>query len=140
MEKITKVKTGSKYEEMASYSRVVAVGDHIYVSNTAGRNPETKEIAKDVTEQAHQVIDIIERALVAVGSCLADVVAIRVYVPTPTDVSTVGSVLGEKFNGIDPALTMTCCPLGSEEYKVEIDATAFRGASKLESEYLDISN
>ena len=35
MPKITKVKTGSKFEDIASYSRVVAVDNLIMVSNTA---------------------------------------------------------------------------------------------------------
>ncbi len=51
MTRIVKVKTGSKFEEHASYSRVVVVDDWIYVSNTAGRNPQTKEIPEDLTEQ-----------------------------------------------------------------------------------------
>lgn len=139
MEKIIKVKSGSKFEDIASYSRLVAVGNHIYISNTAGRHPETKEMPEGVTEQSLQVIDNIERALIAVESCLADIVAIRVFVPNPADADAVGAVLGDKFRGIDPALTLTCSPLGSDAYKMEMDATAYRGASANEAEYLDLS-
>lgn len=138
MGKIIKVKSGSKYEDIASYSRLVAVGNHIYISNTAGRHPETKEMPEDVTEQSLQAIANIERALIAVGSCLADIVAIRVFVPNRTDADSVGAVLGDKFRGIDPALTLTCSPLGSDTYKMEMDATAYRGASANKAEYLDI--
>jgi enamine deaminase RidA (YjgF/YER057c/UK114 family) len=138
MTKIIKVKSGSKFEDIASYSRLVAVGDHIYISNTAGRHPQTKEMSEDVTEQSLQVIDNIERALVAVGSCLADIVAIRVFVPNPSDADAVGSVLGDKFRGIDPACTLTCPPLGSEAYKMEMDATAQRGASTNVAEYINL--
>ena len=60
MTRIVKVKTGSKFEEIGSYSRLVAVDDWIYVSNTAGRNPETKEIAEDLLEQTQQVFTNIE--------------------------------------------------------------------------------
>jgi 2-iminobutanoate/2-iminopropanoate deaminase len=139
MEKVTKVKSGSKFEDIASYSRLVAVGNHIYISNTAGRHPETKEMPEGVTEQSLQVIDNIERALLAVGSCLADIVAIRVFVPNPADADAVGAVLGDKFRGIDPACTLTCPRLGSDAYKMEMDATAYRGASRNKAEYLDIS-
>lgn len=138
MEKIIKVKSGAKFEDIASYSRLVAVGDHIHISNTAGRNPETKEISEDVTEQSLQVFDNIERALVAVGSCLADIVAIRVFVPNPADADAVGAVLGDKFRGIDPACTLICSPLGSDVYKMEMDATAHRGASASEAEYITL--
>lgn len=139
MVKVIKVKSGSKYEDIASYSRLVAAGNHIYISNTAGRHPDTKEMSDDVTEQSLQAIANIERALIAVGSCLADIVAIRVFVPNPKDASAVGDVLGDKFRGIDPALTLTCAPLASDAYKMEMDATAYRGASATETEYVDIS-
>lgn len=140
MEKVIKVKSGSKFEDIASYSRLVAVGDHIYISNTAGRHPETKFMSEDVTEQSLQAIDNIERALTAVGSCLADIVAIRVFVPDPADADAIGTVLGNKFRGIDPACTLTCTPLASEAYKMEMEATAHRGVSARETEYIDISS
>ena len=138
MRPVFKVKTGSKYEDSASYSRLVAVGDHIYASNTAGRNPETKEMPTDVTEQSVQAIANIERALLAVDSCLADVVAIRVFVPNAADADAVGEVLGDKFRGIDPALTLTCTPLASPIYKMELDATAVRGASAATVKYISL--
>ena len=138
MRQVIKVKTGSKYEEAASYSRLVAVGDHIYISNTAGRNPDTKEMPADVTEQSLQAIANIERALLAVDSCLADVVAIRVFVPDAADADAVGVVLGDKFRGIDPALTLTCTPLASPIYRMEMDATAVLGASKASVRYITL--
>lgn len=134
MTKLIKIKTGNKFEEMGSYSRLVAVGDWIFVSNTAGRNPETEEIAEDVTEQTHQVFANVERALAAVGATLADVVVSRVFIQEPSDTMAVMTVVGEKFRGIDPASTVTCPPLGSTIYKVEIEMTAFRGAGQAETE------
>lgn len=134
MTKLIKIKTGNKFEEMGSYSRLVAVGDWIFVSNTAGRNPETQEIAEDVTEQTQQVFANVERALAAVGATLADVVVSRVFIQEPSDTVAVMTVVGEKFRGIDPASTVTCPPLGSTIYKVEIEMTAFRGAGQAETE------
>jgi enamine deaminase RidA (YjgF/YER057c/UK114 family) len=52
MGKVIKVKSGSKFEDIASYSCLVAVGNHIYISNTPGRHPATKEMSEDVTEQS----------------------------------------------------------------------------------------
>lgn len=128
MTEILKVKSGAKLEELSSYSRIVAVDNWIFVSNTAGRNPETKEIPADVTDQTHQVFANIERALAGVGASLADVVSTRVFIQTPEDTPTVMDIFGEKFRGIDPTLTVTCPPLGSTVYKVEIEVTAYRGA------------
>ncbi|MNH19536.1 Enamine/imine deaminase [compost metagenome] len=130
MTEIIKLKTGSKYEEMGSYSRLVAVDNWIYVSNTAGRNPETKLISEDVVEQTHQVFSNIEAALKAVDSSLADVICSREFIQAPEDVAQVMTLIGQKFRGINPASTVTCPPLGSTVYKVEVEVTAYRNASR----------
>ncbi|QKS01182.1 RidA family protein [Sphingomonas sp. CL5.1] len=139
MTKIVKVKTGNKFEEHGSYSRLVAVNDLIFVSNTAGRDPKTRQIPADLTEQTRQVLRNIEAALASVEASLADVVAARVFVQRPEDVDTVMTAYGERMRGIDPTLTMTCPPLGSAEYRVEIEVTAWRGASSADITRLDIS-
>lgn len=139
MTKVVKIKTGSKFEEHGSYSRIVSVDNWIFVSNTAGRNPQTKEIPEDVTEQTRQVFANIEGALAAVGSSLADVVASRVFIQDPDDTVAVMTLVGEKFRGINPASTVTCPPLGSTVYKVEIEVTAYKGASSAEVEERTIS-
>lgn len=130
MSQIVKVKTGNVFEDKASYSRVVAVDDWIFVSNTAGRNPETKEIPNDIEAQIRQVFTNIERALTSVDASLGDAVMSRVFIQNPEDTDAVMAVVGEKFRGINPATTVTCPPLGSTIYKVELELTAFRGASK----------
>jgi len=130
MTQITKLKTGSKFEDLASYSRLVAVDNWVHVSNTAGRNPQTQVVPEDVIEQTHQVFANIETALAAVDSGLGDVISSRVFIQDPADVPTVMEVIGEKFRGIDPATTVTCPPLGSTVYKVELEVTAYRGASR----------
>ncbi|KQB14263.1 RidA family protein [Rhodobacter capsulatus] len=130
MTKIVKLKSGAVLEEKSSYSRLVAVGDWIHVSNTAGRNPETKLIPEDVAAQTHQVFANISRALAAVGSGLGDVIAARVFIQDPADTPAVMEIFAEVFRGVDPALTVTCPPLGSTVYKVEIEVTAWRGAAQ----------
>ncbi|WP_444461795.1 Rid family hydrolase [Rhodobacter capsulatus] len=130
MTKIVKLKSGAVLEDKSSYSRLVAVGDWIQVSNTAGRNPDTKLIPADVADQTHQVFANIARALEAVGSGLGDVIAARVFIQDPADTPAVMAIFAEVFRGVDPALTVTCPPLGSTVYKVEIEVTAFRGAAQ----------
>lgn len=129
MTNVIKLTTGSKYEKIGSYSRAVSVGDWIFVSNTAGRNPQTQEIPEAVGDQTLQVFANIEAALGALDASLADVVASRVFIQDPADTLAVMTIVGEKFRGIDPASTVTCPPLGSDVYKVEIEVTAYRGAS-----------
>lgn len=128
MTSVVKVKTGSKFEELGAYSRLVAVDNLIFVSLTAGRNPETKEFSPDLAEQTLQVLTNIETALKAVDADLSDVVASRVYVQFPCDIDVVMAAYAGRMRGIDPALVMTCPPLGSRDFRVEIEMTAFRGA------------
>ncbi|MBB4105366.1 Rid family hydrolase [Allorhizobium borbori] len=139
MTKIVKLKTGNKFEDHGSYSRLVAVENFIFVSNTAGRNPDTKEIPEEITEQTLQVFANIERALASVGSSLGDVVASRVFIQDPADTHAVMTTVGEKFRGIDPASTVTCPPLGSTVYRVEIEVTAYRGAAKADVETIRLT-
>lgn len=130
MPHVVKIKTGNPFEEHGSYSRLVAVDNLIFVSNTAGRNPRTKEIPADLTEQTNQVLDNIAGALASVDAVLEDVVSARVFVQFPEDIETVMTAYGTRMRGINPTLTMTCPPLGSSQYKVEIDVVAYRGVSK----------
>lgn len=139
MTTIIKVKSGSIFEEKASYSRLVAVDNWIYVSNTAGRHPVTKEIPEDVIDQTAQVFANIEAALRAVEASLDDVVCSRVFIQSPKDVPNVMAFIGEKFRGINPASTVTCPPLGSTVYKVEIEVTAYRGAGQTNATTLTLS-
>lgn len=126
MSEIVKVKSGSMFEDRNSYSRLVKAGDFVFVSNTAGRNYKTREIAPDVIGQARQAFRNIEAALAAVELTLKDVVAIRCHVPNPAEMGDVGRFLGETFRGIDPAATMVCTPLAHDEMKVEFEVTAYR--------------
>ena len=139
MPKVVKVKTGNKFEEHGSYSRLVAVDNMIFVSNTAGRNPRTKEIPEDLAEQTNQVLDNIAAALASVDATLEDVVSSRVYVQFPEHVETIMETYGNRMRGINPALTMTCPSLGSTTYKVEIDVVAIRGVGDADVEELMVS-
>ena len=139
MTKIVKVKTGSKFEEIGSYSRLVAVDNWIHVSNTAGRNPDTQQIPDDAIEQVEQVFRNIERALSSVDASLQDVVMSRVFIQNPDDTAAVMEFIGTKFRGVNPATTVTCPPLGSTVYKVELEVTAYRGASRADVEEITIA-
>lgn len=139
MPRVIKVGTGSKFEDHGSYSRLVVVDDWVFVSNTAGRDPRTGEIPEDLAAQTRQVFANIERALAAVGASLADVVASRVFIQDPADTPAVMTTVGEMFRGIRPASTVTCPPLGSTVYRVEIEVTAHRGVGAADVETITVS-
>lgn len=136
--KIQKLKTGGIYETKYSYSRAVVVGDWIHVSNTAGRNYATREIGKTALEQAERALINVEAALKAAGASLADVVRSRVAIPNVDEVAGVLEYLGERFKGVDPALTVYCTPLAGPDYLFEIEITAYRGAGSAELETINV--
>ena len=139
MTDIVKVKTGSPAEERGAYSRLIAVDNLIFVSNTAGRNPRTKLIPEDPAEQTLQVLSNIDAALAAVGSSIEDVIAARVFVQFPEDIDAVMGAYAGKMRGINPTLTLTSPPLGMAEFKVEIEVTAYRGVTKANVKEITIS-
>lgn len=139
MTDIVKVKTGSPAEERGAYSRLIAVDNLIFVSNTAGRNPRTKLIPEDPAEQTRQVLSNIDAALASVGSTIEDVVAARVFVQFPEDIDAVMEAYAGRMRGINPTLTLTSPPLGMPEFKVEIEVTAYRGAAKANVKEITIS-
>jgi enamine deaminase RidA (YjgF/YER057c/UK114 family) len=128
MSEIVKVSTGSPFEVKESFSRAVVIGDWVLTSLTSGRNYATREMSDDPAEQTRQAFANARGALESVGASLADVVRSRVFVPNIDDVPAVMEVVGEQYRGIDPVSTVTCSPLAGD-FKVEIEITAFRGAS-----------
>ena len=138
MARIVKIKSGSPYEESESYSRIVAIGDRILVSNTAGVDYATQVFADTAVEQTQQAIRTIEKALEAADSSLADVVFSRITIPNPEDAPAVMAEVGRAFRGIDPARTVTCSPLGGPQYLVEVEVEAYRGAGAAEQEHVQI--
>lgn len=138
MVNITKIKSGSPYEETESYSRIVAVGDWILVSNTAGVDYATQVFADTAVEQTQQALRTIEKALSAAGSSMEDVVFSRITIPNPDEAAGVMAEVGRAFKGIDPARTVTCSPLGGPQYKVEVEVTAYRGAGAAPQEHIQI--
>ena len=135
---ITKVKSGAKMEGIVGYSRIVAIDDLIFISNTAGRNPETGEMPDTFKEQVEHAMATLKRSLESVGAKFEDIVSYRAYAPDPQDLKDGAELLGSYFRGIDPCCTVTCSPLAAPYYKFEIEATAYRGASDATVEIVNI--
>ena len=124
----TFIQSGSRWEELAGYSRAVVDGDWIFVSCTLGQVFATGEFPSTVEQQCDVALDTIESALAQARASLADVVRVRVYVPDRGDVITVSGVLKRRLGDNRPANTTLCCPLAVEGAKVEIEVTARRQA------------
>ena len=118
------ISTGSKWEELAGYSRAVVDGRDVFVSGTVGFDRETGRFAESAAAQAETAIDTIAWALGEAGATLLDVVRIRVFVPDRADVPAVSAVIARRLGPARAANTTICAPLPVEEAKVEIEVTA----------------
>lgn len=120
------IQSGSKWEELAGYSRAVVDGDWVFVSGTVGQDFKTGVIPPTAREQAQLALTTIATALAEADASLTDVVRVRVYIPDRGDVVDVSTVLRERFGSHRPTNTTVCSPLAVEGAKVEIEVTARR--------------
>jgi enamine deaminase RidA (YjgF/YER057c/UK114 family) len=120
------ISSGSRFEELARYSRAVVEGDWILVSGTVGADPADGSIPASVEQQARNSFAHIERALREGGSSLSDVCRCRVYATDIEAMPEIVKVLAEKFADIRPANTTIICQLPVAGARVEIEVSARR--------------
>jgi len=125
-EKRWTVNSGSKFEELAGYSRAVIDGEWVFVSGTAGYNFEDGSISDDAAEQTRQSLRTITQALEKAGATLADIVRVRVFVADRADIMDVSRVLGQTFSDPRPTNTTIVCGFAEEAMKVELEVTALK--------------
>ena len=118
------INSGTKWEELAGYSRAVQIGKRILISGTTATHGELSIGANDPIAQAHFIIDKIEATLESLGSKLTDVVRTRIYITEEKNCEIISRVHGERFAGIRPANTLVIVKLIGSQYLLEIEAEA----------------
>lgn len=120
------ISSGSKFEDIAGYSRAVVDGDWVHVAGTTGFDYAAHTISDDVVAQARQCFRNIQAALEQAEASLDDVVRVRYYLTDATDFENVAPVFGEYFATARPAATAVVCRLIDPAMKIEIEVTAHR--------------
>lgn len=118
--------SGSKWEDIIGYSRMVKVGNVIEVTGTVAANDEGKIVGKDdAFAQTKFIIEKIEKNLARAGAGLKDVVRTRLFVTDISRWEEYGRAHGEAFGSIKPCTSMIgVAALIEPGYLIEIEATA----------------
>jgi enamine deaminase RidA (YjgF/YER057c/UK114 family) len=121
-----KISSGTKWEPIVGYSRVVKVGKLVHVSGTTATDSQGNVVGiEDAGAQTIQALKNIQRALESVGARLEDVVRTRIYVTDIKRWEEVGKAHGTLFKEIRPTTTMIeVKALVNPEMLVEIEAEA----------------
>ena len=122
--------SGTVWEEIVGFSRAVRVGQVVHVSGTTATDEAGEVVGVgDPAAQTDYIIQKIDRALVAAGATLADVVRTRIYVVNADDWEAIGRVHGRYFGSTRPANTLVeVSRLVGDEYLLEIEAEAIIAA------------
>ncbi|MFN8530931.1 MAG: RidA family protein [Anaerolineae bacterium] len=124
------ISTGTPWESVVGYSRAVRIGDHVWVSGTTASDEAGNVIGVgDAAAQTRYVIQKIEKALIACGASLKDVVRVRMFVVDISQWEAIGRVHGEFFGTIRPVSTMVeISQLVDVRHLIEIEVDAYLGA------------
>ena len=120
------VSSGTVWEEIVGYSRAVRVAQVVHVYGTTATDDAGDVVGVgDPATQMDYIVRKIERALVAAGASLDDVVRTRIYVTNADDWEAIGRVHGRYFATARPANTLVeVSRLVGDGYLVEMEAEA----------------
>jgi enamine deaminase RidA (YjgF/YER057c/UK114 family) len=127
---VIRLGSGSPWEGIVGYSRVVVRGDTAWISGTTSIVDGRVAHPGDAAAQTRQALATIRESLERAGFTLADVVRTRMFVTDISRWEEVGRAHGEFFGDVRPATSMLqVSGLIDPAMLVEIEADAVRGTT-----------
>ena len=94
-------------EPIGPYSHIAKVGSLITIGGTAGVNPVTGQLAgTEIGSQTRQILDSFQVMLESVGSDLAHVVHVNIFLSQMSDFDEMNAAYVEKMGDHRPARTV----------------------------------
>lgn len=124
-----RVYSGAPWESEVGYCRALRAGNRIFVTGTASVDDDGNVYERgDGYAQARRCLEIIERAVTALGGSLDDVVRTRMFVTDISRWQEYGRAHGEVFQGRPPTTSMVeVTRLIHPDMLIEIEADAIVG-------------
>ena len=117
---IERIRSGGPFEEKIGYCRAVVAGDWVHVAGTVGQGDT-------VEEQCQSALDVIGAALENAGTDFAHVVRVNYFLPDRSEFEPCWPILSKTFGENPPAATMVESGLINDQYRIEIEVTAYKG-------------
>jgi enamine deaminase RidA (YjgF/YER057c/UK114 family) len=125
---ITRIKTGSTWEDRIGYARAVVAGGWVHVSGTTGTDHATGKIPESIEDQCKLALVIIEAALARAGAGFEHAVRVTYVLKRSADFERCWPILSATFGANPPAAMMIEAPLIDPRHLIEIELTAYLGA------------
>ena len=107
------------------YTPAVRAGDFVFLSGQVPVDPATSQFSSgDIQHETRLTLSNMKRLLEGVGSSLADVVKVGVYLADGADFAAMNEVYVEFFGESKPARTTIVCSFMAD-IKIEIDCVAY---------------
>lgn len=123
--------SGAPLEEITGYSRMIKVGEHIYIGGTTSVTPDGTVYGDTPYEQAKYIFEKFIELLKRVDADASDVIKIKAYITDIKFGKEVAEAYSEYFKEVKPLFTMVETPkLNRPSQLVEIELQAVTGCEK----------
>ncbi len=124
----TRISSGSTFEKLAGYSRLVVDGDWVFVSGTSGFDYTSMTVSADASEQTHQCFRNIASALAQADASLDDVVRVTYLLSEASLFAELAPIFGQYLGTASPACTAMVVGMIDTRMKIEIEVTVRKQA------------